>query len=359
MKQEIPIPKRDLKYDGLRAIGLLAIILAHTGPPDIIYQLRNFDVPLMVLISGAVFGMSSGVDKNYWVYLWSRIRRLAVPTWIFLTIYFIYLLFIKIFFGARFPYSQLDIIKSYTLTWGVAYIWIIRIFILVAIIIPFFLKMFRKIKDGKKYLLLLAAIYIIYELINLYYSNTPFLKNNPYFNFIFQNYILNILPYGCIAGLGLYLAYARTKTILFMIGGFFILFISFSYFYNPIHFTPTQPYKYPPQIYYLSYALFVALSLYLYSKTKQFEKFSGNRLVLFIGRSSLWIYLWHILFLSMWGSLEIYLSKSIPKFIFLYFFVLTLAILATFLQQRIIKKIIAKYHTRLLLKKTLTESFLM
>ncbi|SFK21637.1 hypothetical protein SAMN04488079_106193 [Methylophaga sulfidovorans] len=43
---------RDHRIDLLRFIGLSMIIFAHVGPPSILFQLRNFDVPLMVLISG-------------------------------------------------------------------------------------------------------------------------------------------------------------------------------------------------------------------------------------------------------------------------------------------------------------------
>ena len=41
--------------DILRVIGLLCIILAHVKPNDIIFQLRNFDVVLMIMISTYLF----------------------------------------------------------------------------------------------------------------------------------------------------------------------------------------------------------------------------------------------------------------------------------------------------------------
>jgi fucose 4-O-acetylase-like acetyltransferase len=57
------IKTRDNKFDVLRIIGLLCIILAHTNPSGILFQLRNFDVPLMVMVSGAVFGYSASNNK--------------------------------------------------------------------------------------------------------------------------------------------------------------------------------------------------------------------------------------------------------------------------------------------------------
>lgn len=349
---------RDIKYDGLRAIGLLAIILAHTGTTDLIYQIRNFDVPMMILVSGTVYSMSSGINTNYWSYILSRLRRLVIPTWIFLSIYFIFHHIINWTTGKPFPYSSADLIKSYTLTWGVGYVWIIRIFVLVAIIIPLFLKIFRNIKNSRYFLLILLVIYVIYELIFLYYSHSAILKDDSYIQFIFQNYILNIIPYGCIAGLGLYLSKAGKRSILFLSGIFFILFISLAYFYNSNQFTQTQLYKYPPQIYYISYALFVSLLLYLFSKTNIFKIIFGSGFMLFIGRSSLWIYLWHILFLAIWDILKIPVSNLLPKYIAVYLFVLTLSILMTYIQRRIVYKLLIKYDSRQSIKKFLKETFL-
>ena len=81
--------KRDIKFDLMRIIGLAAIILAHTSPPWPISQLRNFDVPLMVIVSGAVFGLSSNNKINYFHYLIGRTARLLLPTYIFLIIFFV------------------------------------------------------------------------------------------------------------------------------------------------------------------------------------------------------------------------------------------------------------------------------
>lgn len=49
---------RDDTVDVLRFIGLAMIILAHVDSPSVLFQLRNFDVPLIVLISSMLFGLS-------------------------------------------------------------------------------------------------------------------------------------------------------------------------------------------------------------------------------------------------------------------------------------------------------------
>ena len=46
---------REDRIDFLRFIGLSMVIFAHVGPPKLLFQLRNFDVPLLVIISGMAF----------------------------------------------------------------------------------------------------------------------------------------------------------------------------------------------------------------------------------------------------------------------------------------------------------------
>ncbi|HUH66764.1 MAG TPA: hypothetical protein VLZ07_10065, partial [Syntrophales bacterium] len=60
---------RDEKIDILRFIGLAMVILSHVRPqPSIILQLRNFDVPLLVWVSAASFGLSYK-DEPYKSYI--------------------------------------------------------------------------------------------------------------------------------------------------------------------------------------------------------------------------------------------------------------------------------------------------
>lgn len=51
---------RDESLDILRSIAFIGLIIAHVNPPVFLMQLRNFDVPMMVFISGVAFAMSPG-----------------------------------------------------------------------------------------------------------------------------------------------------------------------------------------------------------------------------------------------------------------------------------------------------------
>ena len=45
------VKKRRIDIDILKTIGILMVILAHVNPPNIIFQLRNFDVVLLIIVS--------------------------------------------------------------------------------------------------------------------------------------------------------------------------------------------------------------------------------------------------------------------------------------------------------------------
>lgn len=83
---------RMFSLDLLRVLGLLCIILAHVSPPNIIFQIRNFDVPFMVMISGILFNLTN-IEKddkvNIMEYVKKRFVRLVIPVWIFLSILFL------------------------------------------------------------------------------------------------------------------------------------------------------------------------------------------------------------------------------------------------------------------------------
>ena len=333
---------RDVGLDGLRTIGLLAIILAHVGPPAILFQIRNFDVSLMILVSGAVFNLSSGADKNYLRYFLSRVGRLLIPTWVFLIIFFILIYAISFVGGNAFPYSANVIINTFNLVGGIGYVWIIRIFILVAISLPFLIKFYNKLENKKIYLLSLFVIYLIYEVIYFIYSSTHFIQDVAALNFIFQNIIFYIIPYGVIAGLGFYLTRANKKFVTWSAVLFSLIFLGLAYFYGISHFVPTQNFKYPPRAYFLSYGLAVSLALYLLSKTKAFAKIFGDKLLMFISASSLWIYLWQILLLFIWGMFRKYINSSLQNFVIEYIFVVFASLAVTFIQKLIFRKITDK-----------------
>ena len=73
---------RDISIDYLRMIGLFCIILAHVHPPGLIFNLRTFDVPFMVVISGLLYRATLKKQESVFQYIYKRAVRLIVPVYI-------------------------------------------------------------------------------------------------------------------------------------------------------------------------------------------------------------------------------------------------------------------------------------
>jgi len=330
---------RDFRYDALRTIGLFAIILAHVSPPPALFQLRNFDVPLMALLIGTAYALSSSKSLNYLSYLWHRFIRLYLPTAIFLVFFFLIKWGIAHSAGLAFPYASDVVWSSFDLTGGIGYVWVIRVFILVALILPPLSATYQKV-GKKKFLAILLLIYLLNEILSQIY---PYLHLGSYHTIdqIFKNIIFYLLPFGCVAGLGIAIKdldrhYLKNLATFF---GMIFIAIALIIFNTNGQFVPTQSFKYPPHAYYLSYALFVSTLLYLWSISQSFAKIFDNKFIAFVGASSLWIYLWQILFLKLW-----YLTgfgKEQPLvFLIEYIIVIVLSLATVWLQKKAVSKYI-------------------
>lgn len=136
---------------------------------------------------------------------------------------------------------------------------------------------------------MVLIIYISYEIF-------VFLGINE-LNFLFNYFIAYTIHYGIIYILGMISKKIDYKTDRKISFTFFIIYLISLIVICSLNqgFQSTQIMKYPPIIYYISFALF--MSFLLFSLFKEFN-FKNNRFIEFISKSSLWIYLWHILFLN-------------------------------------------------------------
>ena len=314
---------RTIYIDYLKVIGLLCIILAHITTDANILQIRNFDVPLMVIISGflAVDSLKRNLKQKrpFLRYYWKRIKRLLFPTWIFLIIFFIIMTFFPV--NGMYPYNINFIINSFLLLDGISYVWIIRIFLICALITPV-IYYFDKIENDYIQFLVLVLIYILYEI-------AIALKINE-MNIIFEFILAYIIPYGIIYLLGMISTKTSPKADSIISAIYLIAFIISGYliYLSTGIFQPTQIMKYPPTIYYKSYALFVSFLLLSIFKRINLKE---NRFIEFCSKSSLWIYLWHILFLTivpiLFGELDWILKYTI---------VLICAVGLTYIQNKVL-----------------------
>ncbi len=316
--------KREASIDILKCIGMLLIILAHCGAPTFIDEIRNFDVVLLVILSGTVAIKSYERSKSGFKYIKKRLIRLIIPTYIFLTVLFL-LEKIVCLFEPIFPMDENTILSSYTLTSGIGYVWIIRIYILCAISVVILMN----IKKYKK--IIIISLFIIYEI--LYYT----IGNS---NLFLQYDVYYLIPYGLLCVyIGMQIKNWDNKkllkaTAIFLLV-FVILFIVFYIIKNQI--TKISDYKYPPRVYYLSYGIGVSLLLYYLIDRKNIlnikEKLN-NKLILFIGSHTMWIYLWQIFYLNTFAFVK-FEVKWYEKYIYL----VVMSILTTYIQSKIVQKL--------------------
>lgn len=279
---------REERIDTLRFLGISLIILAHVGAPAWINQLRCFDVPLMFFVSG--LACSGKPIVNYWDYAIKRAKRLLYPTWFFLAVFLILLSLLRLILHKE-PLPLNYYIESLTMTGGVGYVWIIRIFFLVALIQPVWLWTEKKLNTTPKAMLSFLAVWG--GVILLYRSSVSW--NSIFLKRFLEEWVITLISYALPYVLGLKLRYVEVRKVKAITIAWTIIFaISLVVYYCkngfPIILTPA--YKYPPHSYYVLYGLLVCSLLWLMSK--RIAKVLGNRFFLFVGQNTIWIYFYHI-----------------------------------------------------------------
>ena len=347
---------RDNKVDILRALAIVCIILAHSQPNSIIFQIRNFDVVLMVMLLGNSFYLSSrNKSLNYLSYIKKRFQRLVIPTWIFLSVFFCFYYLVSLAIGEKFYFSTSRIIHSYFLTEGIGFVWVIKVFFIVALLSPFILQLSKKIESNRQYFLWLVTGYVVYAML---------LSVKPYLNGVYQ-YLDNInrhldgvlrlvyadiitygLGYGLIAAFGIRLARLSLKELDYSCALFFITFLVLAYMH---HFAPTQAFKYPPRLYYISYGLSVSLLLYRLLDYKPLQKIMDTKFSRFISRTSDWVYFWHILFVYVITLFSDTLPFIAGNLVGRFLFILTSALLVAYIHQQIKVAITVRHNKKKLL----------
>ncbi len=283
--------KRIGYIDFLKFIGLTGIIIAHVEAPDIVMMFRSFDVPLMVIISAILASYSYDCSyKNNRKYYFYRLKRLIIPTWLFLVLFFLFE-----FFLTRQIHDIEYYVNSFLLTrYGISFVWIILIYLYCALLIPFFSRYLNSIK--KSFLIIL--IYIAYELAFYFQILTQYR--------IIDTTFYYIIPYGCLAYIGYnYSNMSKKSKYIILFSQLTIFGILLVYYWSKvgtIQLISTA--KYPPRLYYLSYGIFCSFLFLLFCENKSLNIYN-NHIIMFVSVHSMWIYLWHIFILYIYAFLKL------------------------------------------------------
>lgn len=283
--------QRNLTIDYLRFWGITLIILAHVEPPEMLFNFRCFDVCLMLFVSGLAYsGRKADFSASFFLH---RISRLIIPVYLFLTCYFLSTALLKRF-GVDFGIRREHIIGSYLLTEGIGFVWIIRVFLLIAILTPFLQKMEQSIKNTYVLVSVLFTFMFIMELL---------IRHNIGMNsIIVRDYVYYAIGYSVLFVLGLRMGRDTSQTIGRVLAGLICLLILCAFTAKTGgQWWLVNNYKYPPRLYYVTFGSVMSLLLLLLFRSKR--QLVGYALPMFIARNTIWIYLWHIPFIQLTGRL--------------------------------------------------------
>lgn len=326
---------RDHNIDLLRFVGLSLIILAHVTPPSIVLNLRCFDVPLMVFVSGLTCYKKE--IHFSWNYLSHRFARLVFPVWIFLTVYFLMIYAAK-FVGLDFGLTFKQVYESYLLMDGIGFVWIIRVLLLIAMVTPGLIKINQIIKSNTIFIWLYSIVLILYLLIAYYKVGMDIA--------LVRDWVYYAIGYGFVFLLGIRMKCLKRVDIMLFIAIMVALFITmgvvgkYSILRVESIFLHINDWKYPPTNIFLLYGLIMAVLGYTIVNIKRRARL--NTIVNFIGCNSIWIYLWHIPFISITARMDMVWSMR--------FVVVYMAAVGIYYLQYVLVEIIGKREKYNILK---------
>lgn len=321
--------KRDTTVDLLRSISLILIMLAHVGMNGSIYSIRAFDVVCMVFLGGMSFSYTAHKETNYFSYLWKRIKKLVIPVYIFYLIYFPIVYFLHLF-SPEIVLPKIDTILwslIFNQTATIGYVWIIRVFLLMALLNPLFYYLKQKIPNTWIHIVLcFISLYSLLILIPYRTFLTPYIKR------LYTLYLLYGIGYGTASAFGFhYNSFHKTQKL--VISAILASYLLFFVYQNGI--IPVTDYKYPPHPYYLSYGILISILLFELLNSPQFESLRSLKIWQWFSKNSLYLYLSHILPVNLvkWYQLP-FRNNIFIYFLFVFSFSILTVLLLNFLKKQ-------------------------
>ena len=286
---------RDMRLDFMRALGTLTIIVPHVLSPNILVQIRAFDVVMLVFVSGMSYAYQAMNRQSfgYYQYVKKRCKPLLIPTMVLICILYCSVNMVSIVLSKGVYYNIQDLVKSLLLFEdGIGYVWIIKVYLGLALIAPFAWKYIKKIDSNVLLLALCSFVYIIYFIAQVTIQNI----NVPIISVFFEEYVFYVVAYAIPFLIGMYICKnGRERKSSNIIWILLFAVIQIIVVLQGEGFTPNDN-KYPPQLYYLSYGIACSIIIYRIAPTKVA---SGIR---WLSKNSLVFYLVHV-FWIIWISL--------------------------------------------------------
>ncbi|MCD8302993.1 MAG: acyltransferase [Prevotellaceae bacterium] len=308
---------RDPAIDVLRCLALTCIVIAHVDTTSkLLFQLRNFDVPLMVFLSAVCFHPSAA----YGAYVLKRLKRLVLPAWLFLMVYFPLM---RVLAGWQPPASEVFMYFSLLTN---QYLWIVRVFFLMAVLAP--LLSWAVGRSGRWFWCAFVVGLALNEWLALLSRD-----------YCYQVVVMT-LSYALVFAYGVHVSRLRGAAAVSFWAALWVLIYAVFAIWLYVHtgeYRPTQAFKYPPRLYYLSYALGVVSVLWLCRSwlARLVVSLRIAPLVCYVGSHTFWIYLWHVLVLSLMHGR----ANATVRFFVIY----VVAIVLSYVQTRLVTLLCDRY----------------
>jgi len=294
--------RRDPYIDFLRGTALLLLMVAHSSAPSFLAAVRTFDVPLMVFISALCFNGNG----NYGRYCLRRLRRIYLPVALFLCILFALSTVIPVV-----PPELMTpgIIAGSFMLWNwpaIPFVWIMRVFILIALVMPLLDAASRRI-SMPALMLLITAVYVAQN----YAAGAIDTESLAPLTFFVRDYVLYLSGYSLIALAGLTARGGDTRRSASLLA--LCLAAIAAHFATGGSFDP-QASKYPPAALFLSYGIAASLILLMLRPLLQYAAaWSGWR---YLSENSMWLYLWHTIPVFVMRRFDLFPLSWVLRFAF-------------------------------------------
>lgn len=321
------VQKREPAIDLMRFIGLLMIVLAHLNLPaeNVFFQIRTFDVPMMVFVSGLSY--SNRALGAYPAFVWKRTKRLLIPLYLFLTVFFlVHWACAALGWSAPIPPEKIWGSLILRLNPSINFVWIFRVFLIVMLITPPLVAIERRISKWWLSLLVFAVMLAGQQ------GLIAWLKPLNPGHFV-SDWLLYVLGYGSAFYLGLAMRRCDLKRGIAAVAVLLAAFVPLAFIVaaEKGSWLNMQAFKYPPGAYYILWGALCSCVLWI--SRKAWLPVLNLKPLIFIGQNTIWMYLWHIVF-----GYPYYRSDAVSyfwKFVLFFFVPLVIVILQYFLVARL------------------------
>src|SRR5690606_8405666 len=99
----------------------------------------------------------------------------------------------------NYPFSTMTMVNSYNLFLGIGFVWIFKVYIILALITPFGLKLCYSAISNRRYFITLILVYLFYEIaMHLFFNKIP-----DHLKEVVSQFFLIIIPFSSLYFYGL------------------------------------------------------------------------------------------------------------------------------------------------------------